>query len=154
SALQRSGLFDGIFIQPASGDNGGAVGAALEGYWRAVESPRVPTIRYNTCIGPAFDNEAILEVLNARRLVFQKLDSQSLCREVARLLHDDLVIAWFQGRMEFGPRALGHRSILANACNPDMKDILNVRVKMREEFRPFAPMVAEEAMQLLYDQPT
>lgn len=154
SAIQRSGLFDGIFIQPASGDNGGAVGAALEGYWRLAEAPRVPASHYNTCLGPAFSDAAIVKALDARRLTYQKLDPDSLCREVAKLLKDDLVVGWFQGRMEFGPRALGQRSILGNACNPKMKDILNVRVKLREEFRPFAPITLEDAVQVYYDQPT
>ena len=69
-------------------------------------------------------------------------------------MHDDLIVGWFQGRMEFGPRALGHRSILGNACNPETKEILNLRVKLREEFRPFAPVVTEDALQAYYDQPT
>ncbi len=154
SAIQHSGLFDGIFIQPASGDNGGAVGAALEGYWRAVKSVRVPQPNYNTCFGPEFDDATILKAIKARRLVFRRLNSNELCGEVAKLLHDDLVVGWFQGRMEFGPRALGHRSILGNACNPETKEILNVRVKLREEFRPFAPIVTEDAAQVYYDQPT
>lgn len=153
STIQRSGLFDGIFIQPAAGDNGGAVGAALEGYWRAVNGPRVPQPYYNTCLGPAFDEAAIVKVLKSRRLAFRKLGADELCREVAKLVHDDLVVGWFQGRMEFGPRALGQRSILGNACNPETKDTLNVRVKLREEFRPFAPIVIEEAVQDYFDQP-
>lgn len=154
STIQQSRLFDGIFIQPASGDNGAAVGAALEGYWRASHGPRVPQPYYNTCLGPAFDEAAIVKVLKARRLTFRKLDRDELCREVARLVHDDLVVGWFQGRMEFGARALGQRSILGNACNPETKDTLNVRVKLREEFRPFAPIVIEEAAQDYFDQPT
>lgn len=153
SRIQRSGLFDRIFIQPASGDSGAAVGAALEGYWRAVDQPRVPHPSYDTCLGPAFDDEAIVKAIKARRLVHRQLDADALCREVASLLNDDLVVGWFQGRMEFGPRALGHRSILGNACNPEMKDILNVRVKLREEFRPFAPIVTEDAVETYYDQP-
>lgn len=154
SAIQRSGAFDGMFIQPASGDDGGAIGAALEGYWRAVETPRSPQAFYDTCLGPMFDEGAILKVLGARRLSFRKLDADALCREVATLIYNDLVVGWFQGRMEFGPRALGQRSILGNACNPETKDTLNLRVKLREEFRPFAPVVTEEALHLYYDQPT
>ena len=154
STIQKSGVFDGIFIQPASGDNGGAVGAALEGYWRASDGARLPQSDYNTCLGPAFDEAAIVKVLKVRRLAFRKLGADELCREVARLVHDDLVVGWFQGRMEFGPRALGQRSILGNACNAETKDTLNVRVKLREEFRPFAPIVIEEAAQDYFDQPT
>ncbi len=154
SAIQRAGLFDQIFIQPAAGDNGGAAGAALEGYWRSVPSSRTPPSRYDTCLGPAFDDEAVEEVLISRQLTFRRLSAGELCRDVAGLLHEDLVVAWFQGRMEFGPRALGQRSILANPCNPKMKDMLNVRVKLREEFRPFAPIVTEEDIRTFYDQPT
>lgn len=154
STIQKSGVFDGIFIQPASGDNGGAVGAALEGYWRASDGSRLPQPDYNTCLGPAFDEAAIVKVLKLRRLDFRKLGADELCREVARLVHDDLVVGWFQGRMEFGPRALGQRSILGNACNAETKNTLNVRVKLREEFRPFAPIVIEEAAQDYFDQPT
>src|SRR5262249_27760784 len=135
-------------------DNGGAVGAALEGYWRAVDTPRVPQPSYNTCIGPSYDKAALLRALKARRLVFQEPGQEELCREGAKLLFHDLVVGWFQGRMEFGPRALGHRSILGNACNPETKEILNVRVKLREEFRPFAPIVIEDAVQVYYEQPT
>ena len=153
SMIQRSNLFDSIFIQPASGDNGGAIGAALEAYWRSTAHPRVPQEYYDTCLGPQYDDPAIMKVLRARRLTFQQLDPAELCREVAKLVHADLVVGWFQGRMEFGPRALGHRSILGNACNPDTKDTLNLRVKLREEFRPFAPIVTEEALQLYYEQP-
>ena len=153
SRIQRSGLFDGIFIQPASGDSGAAAGAALEGYWRAVDQPRVPYPTYDTCLGPAFGNEAILKAIKARRLVHKQFDEDGLCREVASLLDGNLVVGWFQGRMEFGPRALGHRSILGNACNPETKDILNARVKLREEFRPFAPIVIEDAVETYYDQP-
>lgn len=154
SAIQRSGLFDGMFIQPAAGDSGGAVGAALEGYWRAGEWPRIPQIDYDTCLGPAFDEPAIVRALETHGLAFRKHAPDELCREVARLVHDDLIVGWFQGRMEFGPRALGHRSILGNACNPETKEILNLRVKLREEFRPFAPVVTEDALQAYYDQPT
>lgn len=154
SVLQRSGLFADMFIQPASGDSGAAVGAALEGYWRAARSLRTPLVGYNTCIGPSYDDAAVLEALKARHLAFRKLEEGEMCREVARLLHDGLIVGWFQGRMEFGPRALGHRSILANPCDPGMKDILNSRVKLREEFRPFAPIVTEDACQLYFDQPT
>lgn len=153
SRIQQSGLFDGLFIQPASGDSGAAAGAALEAYWRTVKLPRVPYADYDTCVGPAFGNEAILKVIEARRLTYRRFDADGLCREVASLLHDDLVVGWFQGRMEFGPRALGHRSILGNACNPETKDILNTRVKLREEFRPFAPIVIEDAVGTYYDQP-
>jgi carbamoyltransferase len=96
-------------------------------------------------LGPAFGEDEILERLNAFAMHFVRLDEDALCRRVARLIYNDLVVGWFQGRMEFGPRALGARSILANPCSSAMKIILNNRVKCREEFQPFAPAVIEEA---------
>jgi carbamoyltransferase len=141
--LEHSG-YEHVFIQPAAGDSGAAMGAAL---WASHEVLGVPrhTAEHNTILGPAFSENEIRERLDAFDLRFLRLDEDALCRRVAALIHDDLIVGWFQGRMEFGPRALGGRSILANPCSPNMKDILNARVKFREEFRPFAPAVIEEA---------
>jgi carbamoyltransferase len=143
SSVVKHGGFEQIFIQPAAGDSGGALGAAL---WASHEVLRAPrrSATHNTLLGPAFSEEEIMSSLNAFQLPFLRLDEDTLCLQVATLIHKDMVVGWFQGRMEFGPRALGARSILANPCSPDMKDILNARVKFREEFRPFAPAVLEE----------
>jgi carbamoyltransferase len=141
--LEHSG-FEHVFIQPAAGDNGGAMGAALWASHEVLNQPRHP-VQHDTLLGPAFAESEILQRLTAFDQRFVRLDEEALCRRVAALIHKNLVVGWFQGRMEFGPRALGARSTLANPCSPDMKDILNARVKFREEFRPFAPAVTEEA---------
>jgi carbamoyltransferase len=134
--------FTELFIQPAAGDSGGAVGAALCAYY-AAGRPRRPG-GYSPLLGPQYDNVDVERLLVARGARFEKLAEDELCARTAELLAADQVVGWFQGRMEFGPRALGCRSILANPCNPDMKDILNARVKFREDFRPFAPAVLAE----------
>ena len=144
SKVVESSGFKRIFIQPAAGDNGAALGAALWASHEVLSLPRHPS-EHNTLLGPVFGETEILERLNAFDVRFTRLDEDALCRRVASLIHNDLIVGWFQGRMEFGPRALGGRSILGNPCSPDMKDILNARVKFREEFRPFAPAVIEEA---------
>jgi len=141
--VERSG-FEHVFIQPAAGDDGGSIRAALWASHEVLGEPQRPG-EHNTLLGPAFGESEILERLKAFDTHFVRLDEDALCRRVAELIHKNLIVGWFQGRMEFGPRALGSRSILANPCSPDMKDILNARVKFREEFRPFAPAVIEEA---------
>jgi carbamoyltransferase len=141
--VARSG-FKRVFIQPAAGDSGAALGAALWASHEVMNVPRRPS-EHNTMLGPAFSEKEILEGLERFDVRFVRLEEAELCRRVAALIHKDLIVGWFQGRMEFGPRALGGRSILANPCSPGMKDILNARVKFREEFRPFAPAVAAEA---------
>ncbi len=147
--IERSGCA-GLFIQPAAGDGGTAMGAALWASHVVRDEPRVPA-RHNTLLGPAFDEQEIRECLHAFDVSFTRFDEEALCRQVAALIWDDCIIGWFQGRMEFGPRALGARSILANACSPEMQDILNTRVKFREEFRPFAPAVCEEAASDIFE---
>ncbi len=146
--------FTHIFVQPASGDSGGAIGAALYLYYRQNERGAGRTLaRYGTCLGPAYGDDEITPVLDEHGLSYRRLDEAALVARTAALLHKDLVVGWFQGRMEFGPRALGCRSILANPCNPKMKDILNARVKFREEFRPFAPAVLEDRAREYFDLP-
>ena len=142
--LKQAGIFEHMFIQPAAGDDGAAMGAALWASHQLHDAPR----RYgahDTLLGPAFTEAEILAELEQSGLNFTRLDEDALCTRVAALIAADMVIGWCQGRMEFGPRALGARSILANPRNPEMKDILNARVKFREEFRPFAPAVTEAA---------
>lgn len=141
--VERSG-FERVFIQPAAGDSGGAIGAALWASHEILNEPRYP-IHFNPLLGPSFTEDQILNRLHAFEMKYIRLEEEDLCRRVAKLIHNNLILGWFQGRMEFGPRALGSRSILANPCAANMKDILNARVKFREEFRPFAPAVTEEA---------
>jgi carbamoyltransferase len=135
--------FKHFCIQPASGDGGGSMGAALYGYFSSHSYP-IRKLQHSTLLGPEFSDEEIEKELKSKDVSFTKVDEQTLCRKTADLIHRNQIVGWFQGRMEFGPRALGNRSILANATNPSMKDILNSRVKFREDFRPFAPAVLQE----------
>jgi carbamoyltransferase len=141
--LDRSG-FENVFVQPAPGDSGAAMGAALWASHQILHETR-QIGEHHTLLGPAFSEEDIAQSLERFGMNYVRLDEEQLCTRVASMISQNFVIGWFQGRMEFGPRALGSRSILANPCSPDMKDILNARVKFREEFRPFAPAVTEEA---------
>lgn len=141
--LERAG-FRAIFVQPAPGDSGAAMGAALWAAHAVHGLQRMPC-EHNTLLGPAFSTAEILTVLESFAVRFTCFAEDELCAQVAALIQAGLVVGWFQGRMEFGPRALGARSILGNPCLPDMQDILNRRVKFRENFRPFAPAVIEEA---------
>lgn len=140
--LERTGFTD-IFVQPAAGDAGGALGAALYVYHALYD--KGPRHRFDHAyLGPSFSDEEIEISLRAAGLKARKVDEETLCREVAKAIHANKAIGWFQGRMEFGPRALGNRSIIGNATFNGMKDILNLRIKKREPFRPFAPIVLEE----------
>jgi carbamoyltransferase len=142
--LLREGPFDRLFIQPAAGDAGGALGAAClawHHYLNRAERHRLE----NVYLGSAFSDEEIESFLSTVPGIHrQKLDDFTLIHEVARLLAAGKVIGWFQGRMEFGPRALGNRSILADPRRVEMKDTVNEKIKFREGFRPFAPAVPAE----------
>ena len=142
--------FDHVFIQPAPGDSGAAIGAALWASHQVLNYPRQIT-EHTALLGPEFSNDEISTVLAKFNLGSEYLDESDLCNKVAAMIANDLIVGWFQGRMEFGPRALGSRSILANPTSPQMKDILNSRVKFREEFRPFAPAVLEEVASQYFD---
>ncbi|MGD9482089.1 carbamoyltransferase C-terminal domain-containing protein [Streptomyces sp. TRM70308] len=143
-AIARSGLFDRVFVQPAAGDDGTALGAALWQLRRHVPAPPTAmTMPYwGEEFGPA-DLDAALGALGPGHRV-RRLPEEELTREVSSLIRGGRVVAWFQGRMEFGPRALGNRSILADPTAPGMRAHLNTVVKQREEFRPFAPAVLAE----------
>ena len=142
--------FKNICIQPAAGDGGGSMGAALYAYYLKSES-EINGESHSTLLGPSFSNDEIKESLDKRNAIYTKMNDDELCMTAAEYLYKNQIIGWFQGRMEFGPRALGNRSILANATNPDMKDILNARVKFREDFRPFAPAILEEKSKEYFD---
>ena len=143
--LLRSGHFDEVYAQPAAGDDGSALGAAL---WRASRKGSVRNVRMPVpFLGPAAtatDIDQALEEFQDRVQTVRFSDLRATCAEAAKLIRDGRVIAWYRGRMEFGPRALGHRSILADPANPGMRDRINAMVKMREAFRPFAPAVSLE----------
>jgi carbamoyltransferase len=143
----RDGHFERIWTQPAAGDAGGALGAALAGYHLYKHQPRKVTRcdgMKGAYLGPAFSQEEIESQLRAAGAKFVVLDDACLVRTCADALAAGNALGWFQGRMEFGPRALGGRSILGDARSPAMQSILNLKVKYRESFRPFAPSVLRE----------
>lgn len=148
--------FTACCIQPASGDAGASLGAALYAHYCYSDRPR-DYREHNTLLGPDFSNDEIKAFLDSANAVYTEFNDDELIKKAAELVFKNKIIGWFQGRMELGPRALGNRSILANACNPEMKDILNNRVKFREDFRPFAPAVlldkAEEYFELSFESP-
>ena len=142
-------IFDNIWIQPAAGDAGGALGAALAVWHMRKEDPQPRTVikpdaMQGAFLGPEFSDDEIEDVLQRHQAVYRKLEPESLLDEVADLLGSEKIVGWVQGRMEFGPRALGHRSILGDPRSPKMQSILNLKVKYRESFRPFAPAVLRE----------
>ena len=146
--LLRSGTFDRLWIQPAAGDAGGALGAAYIAHHHHLGAPaRTKTGRdmlHGALLGPAHDDEEIARFLELRGAVGERLVEGSLLDVVAGLLAEGRVIGWFQGRMEFGPRALGNRSILGDPRDPEMQKRMNLAIKFREGFRPFAPAVLAE----------
>ncbi len=150
--IHRSRLFRRMFIQPAAGDDGSALGAALS--VAAEHNPAYRPSRMGPPLwGPEFDTAEIQSILSGREdCRANRVESfPDLCREVARRLADGQIIGWFQGRMEFGPRALGNRSILADPRDPAMRDRINALVKKRESFRPFAPVARSEAASRHFD---
>ncbi len=134
------GKFENIFIQPASSDAGGSLGAAYYVYNHLYNNPREYQMN-DVYLGPSFSNEFIKKFLQDNDINYEELDDKKITKKTAKLISKNNVIGWFQGRLEFGPRALGNRSILANPSDPIMKDILNNKVKHREPFRPFAPSI-------------
>ena len=149
--LLRSGLYKDIWIQPASGDAGGALGAALAGWHIHLDKPREIVAGCDsmkgTLLGPEYGARKILKLARKYQAPYHAYDDfGALCRDVASLLEEGQVVGWFQGRMEYGPRALGNRSILGDARRPEMQKKLNLKIKYREGFRPFAPSVLEECI--------
>lgn len=153
--LLESGQFDKIWVQPASGDAGGALGAALAWWHIGLGKERVPEpddAMQGSYLGPAYSRDEIERALKRFHAPFETmLDEQELVDRVADLLDEGKVVGWFQGRMEYGPRALGGRSILADPRNPEMQKRLNLKIKYREGFRPFAPAVREEDVAEYFD---
>lgn len=146
--LLREGPFRQMWIQPAAGDAGGALGAALAAWHMFAEGERqtdgVHDRQQGSYLGPAFSNEEIEQYLALVGAAFRRMGQQELLDFVATLLAQQHVVGWFQGRMEFGPRALGNRSILADARSSSMQEVVNHKIKFREWFRPLAPSVLEE----------
>ncbi len=136
--------FERVYIQPAAGDAGLAVGGAYYVYHQVLGRPRI-FVMDHAYWGPAFSVAAIRQVLDRTGLRYREIPEEMLCRETAGYIAQGKIVGWFQGRMEWGPRALGNRSIVVDPRRPDMKDILNHRIKHREPFRPFAPSILEDA---------
>ena len=152
--IKASGLFERIWVQPAAGDAGGAVGAALSSWYIFHQNERKasPTDSMSGAfLGPAFTNKDIENLMRKNDVGALFYPDEELFAVVARLLSEGNIIGWFQGRMEFGPRALGNRSIIADPRNADMQKKLNMEIKFRESFRPFAPAVLEEDMTEYFD---
>lgn len=153
--ILRDGPFENLWVQPAAGDAGGALGAALFTWYQLLEKERttqLPDHQSATYLGPGFSDEEITEFLNSKNAVFHTSDSdEAMVDEVARLLANENVVGWFQGRMEFGPRALGGRSILGDARSLEMQRTMNLKIKFRESFRPFAPSVLKEKAHQYFD---
>ena len=154
--ILREGPFDKVWIQPAAGDAGGALGAALVAWHHYYDGKKHDGKKHDgkkhkqndlmqgAYLGPSFTSAEIMEVLHTKNLPFTKLPADELYTKTAQLLDEGNVIGWFQGKMEFGPRALGNRSILGDARNQKMQSVMNLKIKYRESFRPFAPIVLAE----------
>jgi carbamoyltransferase len=157
--ILREGPFSNIWVQPAAGDAGGAIGVALSIWHRYLDKPRklngsrngYPDGMRASLLGPEFSEDEIKTFLDANRIPYRQLPREDVAPEVAKLLAEENVVGWFQGRMEFGPRALGARSILGDARSPKMQSVMNLKIKFRESFRPFAPSVLEEQASDYFD---
>ena len=148
--ILRERLFDDIWIQPAAGDAGGALGAALAIWYDYLDQKRSlnhpDDLQKGSYLGPEFQESEILDFLTKHNIPYEKLEQDSVSSHAAQLLSQDNVVGWFQGRMEFGPRALGSRSIIGDARSPQTQKRMNLKIKYRESFRPFAPSVLGESV--------
>ena len=148
--------FENLFIQPAAGDDGGSLGAALFAYYSLLDNNRNPaeTVIKNAYFGQDYSEKEIKDFLDSSKIKYQYFDNENqFLDEIANHLINQKVIGWFQGRFEWGPRALGNRSIIADPRNPEMKDIVNKKIKFREPFRPFAPSVLAEKANKFFELP-
>jgi carbamoyltransferase len=150
--IVKSGLFKNVYIQPASGDAGGALGAALYYIHTHLKVPYTPKEYFSPYLGPKYSQEEILSFLDEIGASYEVLSSDEECiKKASECISGDTVIGWFQGREEFGPRALGNRSIIADARNFSNWKKVNLKIKFREDFRPFAPTCLEEDMEEFFD---
>ena len=156
--ILRESPFSRIWIQPAAGDAGGALGAAYAVYYEHIKRKRTTHLSddrmKNALLGPAFRNDEIELVLKKNKLKYYELDDETYYSKIAEEIAKGKIIGWFQGRMEYGPRALGSRSILGDPRNPDMQMTMNLKIKYRESFRPFAPAILEEFVDNYYPMKT
>ena len=147
--ILSEGPFENIHIPPSPGDAGSAVGAAQYLYYVYHKNPKntsdnIRLIQENVYVGPSYSNEEIKSFLDSKNISYEFFGDVTLLQKTSQLIADGNVVGWYQGKMEWGPRALGNRSILADPRRADMKDILNAKIKHRESFRPFAPSIMEE----------
>jgi carbamoyltransferase len=156
--LLREGPFKGLWIQPSAGDAGGAVGTALTAWHQLESQSRSPDgsndAMQGSFLGPCYTNQAIEQFLVDKQTSYERVTDDVLFDRIAQELAEGKVVGWFQGRMEFGPRALGARSILGDARNPKMQSIMNLKIKFRESFRPFAPSVLRERVADYFEMDT
>jgi carbamoyltransferase len=151
--ILRNGPFEDIYIHPAPGDDGGAVGAAYWAYNHLLGQPRGPALEH-AYLGSSYSDEEVLAFLRKHDIAHRHIaDDEEFFDFVARALVDGKVCGWYRGRFEWGPRALGSRSIIADPRKPEMKEKLNATIKFREAFRPFAPSVLEERADEFFDIP-
>jgi len=153
--ILREGPFERIWIQPAAGDAGGALGVAMFIWHQLLGRPRsarIPDGQGGSLLGPRFGNDEICAFLDSVGATYHRIDDEDeLCHNIAGLIREQKVVGLVQGRMEFGPRALGSRSIIGDARSPEMQSVMNLKVKFRESFRPFAPIVLRERMSEYFD---
>ncbi len=153
--ILREGPFDNLWIQPAAGDAGSALGAALFVWYQYLDNKRIADgendFQGGSYLGPGFDNSYVVDYLKRNNIAYKQLKDSEIPEVVADLVAQQKVIGWFQGKMEFGPRALGARSIIGDARSPKMQETMNLKIKFRESFRPFAPSVIEEKISDFFD---
>lgn len=153
--ILREGPFENLWIQPAAGDAGGALGAALLAWHQYLDHPRsandLEDSQQGSYLGPEYSIEEIRGYLRRENVPYTELAEEAIAEKIADLIAQEKVVGWFQGRMEFGPRALGSRSILGDARSPSMQETMNLKIKFRESFRPFAPSVLEEKVSEYFD---
>lgn len=153
--ILKEGPFENIWVQPAAGDAGSALGAALFVWHQYLKNKRVvdgkKDSQYGSYLGPVYSNDYIFNFLKSKNYPFVELKAEEIPEKIADLINAHKVIGWFQGRMEFGPRALGARSILGDARSPKMQEEMNLKIKFRESFRPFAPSVIKEKTKDYFD---
>lgn len=146
--ILREGIFDNIWIQPSAGDAGNALGAALFAWYQYLGNNRIADnekdFQHGSYLGPEFGNGYISDYLNKNNIPYIELTDDEIPERIADLIAQENVVGWFHGRMEFGPRALGSRSIIGDARSPKMQEVMNLKIKFRESFRPFAPSVIKE----------
>lgn len=154
--LIKEEIFSEVYIQPAAGDAGGAIGAAQAAYHLYFNQPlfisKDKDIMKGSYLGPEYTDMEVVRYFNSVNAIYRRIDDfDEICSVVADLIDEGMVVGWFQGRMEFGPRALGNRSILGDARNPEMQKKINLKIKCRESFRPFAPAILYEDLDKYYE---